>query len=77
MKNVFATFIFLGLCLGILSACGVKGKPLPPVGSPYIGSGSKVYSAVTTTTTITVILNNQKMNQQQIPIPKNESTSGQ
>lgn len=34
------------ILVAIISGCGVKGKPLPPQSTPYIGRGEKVYSAV-------------------------------
>ena len=62
IKYFFFTISFYALIAS--SACGVKGKPLPPETTPYIGSGEKVYSAVTTTTTIPALNKNQKLNKQ-------------
>lgn len=36
-KVYFITFLFLG-------ACGVKGKPLPPIDPPIIGRGDVTFS---------------------------------
>lgn len=38
--------IIVVIVVAIISGCGVKGKPLPPQSTPYIGRGEKVYSAV-------------------------------
>lgn len=41
MKTIVGVIV-----VAIISGCGVKGKPLPPQSTPYIGRGEKVYSAV-------------------------------
>ena len=37
----------LALCLFGLGACGVKGKPLPPLTAPVLGRGEPNYSKAT------------------------------
>lgn len=46
MRNLLFPIIAV-LILGSISACGVKGKPLPPTTPPVLGRGEPNYSGAT------------------------------
>lgn len=46
MKRI-VRFLFLTSAATFFSACGVKGKPSPPLEPPFIGRGEPVFSEAT------------------------------
>lgn len=46
MKNLVLSLI-LGFLAAAFAACGVKGKPLPPLTPPVLGRGEPNYSRAT------------------------------
>jgi hypothetical protein len=44
MKLSFKIMSYIGYIL--VAGCGVKGKPLPPLTPPYIGSGQRVNAEI-------------------------------
>lgn len=47
MRKVLISNLVVFAMLGLLSSCGVKGKPLPPTTPPVLGRGEPNFSKAT------------------------------
>jgi hypothetical protein len=47
MKCCFGALSWISIFCLILPACGVKGKPMPPLTAPVLGRGEPNYSKAT------------------------------
>ena len=61
--KLFNIMIYMGCIL--IAGCGVKGKPLPPLTPPYIGSGQRTNADVRTSdkNVIQIVRNNHMQNE--------------